>query len=258
MGPRFAGKSIVVTGASIGMGRETARRFAAEGGAVLINYVKSEAEAEKTRDDIAKAGGRAAICQGDVSREADANRVVGTAMKEFGRLDILINNAGVTSFIPFSDLEAAGPEVWERIYLTNVVGSFLCARAAAAEMRKSGGGVIVNNASIAGSRPAGSSIPYCCSKAALIHLTRCLAATLGPDIRVNSVSPGMIDDTRWNVGRSDYDPVQAHELGVEQSLLKRTGFAADVAAAILFLASDEAAFITGIDILVDGGRFFKT
>ncbi|MDR1518851.1 MAG: glucose 1-dehydrogenase [Planctomycetota bacterium] len=254
---RFANKSVIVTGASIGMGRETAKRFAAEGAAVLVNYAKAEKDARQTADDIVKAGGRAALCQGDVSKESDAKKIVATAVGEFGKLDILINNAGVTSFIPFQDLDAAGPDVWERLYATNVVGSFLCARAAAAEMRKTGGGVIVNNASIAGQRANGSSIPYCCSKAALIHLTHCLASTLGPDIRVNSVSPGVIDDTRWNAGRSNFDAAKAHASGVEQSLLKRTGKAGDIAAAILFLASDEASFCTGIDLLVDGGRSYK-
>ncbi|MDR1534524.1 MAG: SDR family oxidoreductase [Planctomycetota bacterium] len=254
---RFANKSVIVTGASAGMGGEAARRFAREGAAVLLNYAKSEKDALETVSGIVKAGGKAAACQGDVSRPADAKRIVETAVKEFGRLDILINNAGITSFLPFADLEAATPEVWERIYAVNVVGAHLCATAAAAEMRKTGGGVIVNNASLAGSRPAGSSIPYCCSKAALIHLTRCLAVALGPEIRVNSVSPGLIEDTRWNLGRANYDAARAHDSGVELSLVKRTGTAADVAAAILFLASDEASFCTGVDLLVDGGRFYK-
>lgn len=254
---RFKNKVVLVTGASAGMGMETARRFAEEGAAVAVNYARSEKEATALVMDIRKAGGRALACPGDVGKDGDARRLVSDVVKEFGRLDILVNNAGITSFIPFADLEAAGPEVWERLYSTNVVGAFLCARAAAAAMRGNGGGVIINNASIAGHRANGSSIPYCCSKAALLHLTRCLASALGPEIRVCSVSPGLIEGTRWNADRTGYDAAKAHEIGVNLSLLRRTGASGDIAKAILFLASDDASFCTGVDLLVDGGRAFK-
>ena len=253
----FQGKSVIITGASVGMGRETAVQFAAHGAKVLVNYAKAEKDAAETVDRIKKAGGAAVLCQGDVSKEADAERIVNEAVKAFGRLDILVNNAGVTAFIPFEDLDAASPEVWLRLYSTNVMGAFLCARAAAKAMKKTGGGVIINNASVSGHRPQGSSIPYCTSKAALLHMTRCLAKALGPEIRVNSVSPGFIEDTRWNVGRSNYDSAAAHSQGEDLSLLKRVGAAADIAKAILYLASDDASFCTGIDLLVDGGRAYK-
>ncbi len=253
----FENKVVIVTGASVGMGREAAKQFAARGAKVVVNYAKAETDARATVEAIRKAGGAAVPCQGDVSRDEDARRIVQTAVKEFGRLDILVNNAGATCFIPFDDMEAASPEVWQKLYATNVTGSFLCARAAAPEMRKTGGGAIVNNASFSGQRPAGSSIPYCCSKAALLHLTRCLAVSLAPDIRVNSVSPGFIEDTRWNDGRANYDPAAAHNQAIELSLVKRVGSAADIAAAILYLASDEASFCTGVDLRVDGGRYYK-
>lgn len=253
----FKDKVVIVTGASVGMGRETAKQFAANGAKVLVNYAKADADAAAVVETIRRAGGVAVACQGDVAKEGDAERIVATAVKEFGRLDILINNAGVTAFIPFGDLASATPDVWLRLYSVNVMGAFLCARAAAPAMRKTGRGVIINNASVSGHRPNGSSIPYSCSKAALLHLTSCLAVTLSPEIRVNSVSPGFIEDTRWNLGRANYDPTKAHDAAVEQSLAKRAGSAAEVAAAILFLASDEAAFCSGVDLLVDGGRFFK-
>ena len=253
----FTGKSVVVTGASAGMGREAAIQFAAHGAKVLVNYTSAAEAAEETRDIIAKAGGTAVVCKGDVSREEDADRIIKTAVDEFGRVDVLINNAGVTSFIPFQDLESATPEVWLRLYSVNVMGAFLCVRAAAREMKKTGGGVIINNASVSGHRPQGSSIPYCSSKAAVLHMTRCLAIALGPEIRVCSVSPGYIKDTRWNAGRENFDADKAVADGVELSLLKKVGTAAEVAAAMLYLASDGADFCTGIDILVDGGRFFK-
>lgn len=253
----FQGKSVIVTGASAGMGREAAVQFAARGAKVVVNYAKAKDQADETLALVAKAGGVAVPCQGDVSKEEDAERIVQTAVKEFGRLDILINNAGTTAFIPFADLEAATPEVWMRLYAVNVMGSFLCARAAAREMRKTGGGVIINNASVSGHRPQGSSIPYCSSKAAVLHMTRCLAVTLGPEIRVCSVSPGFIEDTRWNTGRENFDAAKAHEDGIKLSLSGRVGSVSDIASAMLYLASDEAGFCTGIDLLVDGGRFFK-
>ncbi|MCC8191165.1 MAG: SDR family oxidoreductase [Planctomycetes bacterium] len=253
----FTGKAVIVTGASIGMGRETAVQFAARGAKVVVNYARAEDQAQETLATIQQAGGTAVLCQGDVSREEDAARIVATAVDAFGRLDVLVNNAGTTAFIPFTDLDAATPEVWTRLYATNVMGAFFCARAAASAMRKTGGGVIINNASVSGHRPQGSSIPYCSSKAALLHLTRCLAVALGPDIRVCSVSPGYIEDTRWNRDRPGHDPAAAHQTAVELSLLKRVGASADVAGAILYLASDAAGFVTGIDVLVDGGRQFR-
>jgi 3-oxoacyl-[acyl-carrier protein] reductase len=254
----FTNKSVIVTGASVGMGRAAAMKFGKLGAKVVVNYARAEADAAETVAAIRSAGGTAILRQGDVSKEEDCKKIVAAAVREFGRLDILVNNAGTTAFIPFADLDAATPEVWTRLYSVNVVGAFMMARAAAREMRKTGGGVVINNASVSGHRPRGSSIPYCSSKAALLHLTSCLAVALGPDIRVNSVSPGFIEDTRWNADRKDYDAHQAHDDAVEQSLLKRTGGADDVADAILFLASDQSAFCTGIDVVVDGGRYYRT
>lgn len=253
----YRGKSVVVTGASIGIGRETAIQFAEQGARVLVNYASSRELAEETVAAISKAGGVAVPCQGDVSKAEDADRIIQTAVREFGGVDILINNAGVTAFIPFQDLDAADAETWLRLYSINVMGAFFCARAAAREMRKAGAGVIINVSSIAGQRASGSSIPYCSSKAALLHLTRCLAATLAPEIRVCSVSPGVIEDTRWNAGRVNYDAAKAHDIAAAESLVGDTGKSRDIADAILYLASDAARFCAGIDLLVDGGRSYR-
>ncbi len=253
----FKDKVVVVTGASAGMGRETAKRFGAAGAKVVVNYASAEKEADATVDAIRKAGGTAIACKADVSQQADAERLIAAAVKEYGRIDILINNAGVTRFIPFDDLDAASPEVWQKLYSINVIGSFNCARAAAKEMKKVGGGVIVNLASISGHRAAGSSIPYSVSKAAVLQMTRCLAIALAPDIRVCSVSPGYIEDTRWNAGRENFDAGKAAENAAQHTLLKRTGTAAEVADAVLYIASDQARYCTGNDLLVDGGRFFR-
>ena len=253
----FTNKSVIVTGASVGMGREIAAQFAARGAQVVVNYTKAENEAAKTLDIIKKAGGAAVIKQADVSNEKEADDLVATAVKEFGKVDILVNNAGITSFIPFNDLEAQNPDVWNKLYAVNVLGPFFCARAASRVMLKAGSGVIINNATVSGTRPSGSSIPYCTSKAALLHMSSCLAVSLAPTIRVNCVSPGMIGDTRWNADVSNFNPEKYEELAFATSLLQRSGKAKDIAAAVLFLASDEASFITGVDLRVDGGRFFK-
>lgn len=253
----FKDKVAVVTGASVGMGKEIAVQFAAKGAKVVVNYVAAEADAQDTVNRIRDAGGEAISCRADIARDADAVRLIAAAVKEYGRLDILVNNAGVSKHIPFADLDAADDDLWHRIHDINVLGTFHCVRAAAKEMQKSGGGSIVNLTSVSGFRPVGSSLPYCASKAALIQLTSCLAVALGPGIRVNSVSPGAIEDTRWNAGRKDFDAAKAHAQNVEKSVLRRGGRSLDIAHAVLYLCSEEASFITGVDIPVDGGRALK-
>lgn len=251
----FKGKTVIVTGGSAGIGREAAIRFAARGASVVVNYVSSEQDARETLSLIESEGGTAMICQANVSKVEDAERLVATAAAAYGRVDVLINNAGATSFVPYADLDALTPEVWERIYSVNVFGAFYCSRAAAKEMKKNGGGSIVNNASLSGHRTVGSSIPYATSKAAVLHLTRCLAVTLGPDVRVNSVTPGYISDSRWSKGRENFDAEAFNAKTASITPMKRTGSVEDIAKAMVFLASDEATFITGTDLRVDGGRF---
>ncbi len=253
----FSGKVVIVTGASAGMGKSSAIKFGQRGAKVVVNYASSEQRAMETVNEIVNNGGQAIAIQADVGDKASAERLVKETVAKYGGLDILINNAGTTKFIPFADLDAAEPEIWNQLYTTNVIGSFLCARAAAKEMKKVGGGSIVNNASVSGHRPNGSSIPYVVSKAAVLQMTRALAVALGPDIRVNSVSPGYIADTLWTAKRENFDRDKTIADAAEASLLKRTGTADEVADAMLFLASDHAKFITGEDILVDGGRQFK-
>jgi len=163
----------------------------------------------------------------------------------FGRLDVLVNNAGTTQVIPHGDLEAASPDVWRRIFDVNVIGTWQLTVAAVPHLRSAGAGQVVNVSSVAGDRPTGSSIPYACSKAAVSHMTRLLANVLGPDIRVNAVAPGLVD-TPWT---ADWD--LPRQFVTAQAPLQRTATPEDVAEVILGLA--RSAYVTGEVVLVDGG-----
>ncbi len=246
-------KVVIGTGASVGIGRAAAVALGGQGAKVVVNYVSARDSAQETADAVAAAGGQAVLCQADVSKEADAKRLVEFAVSTYGRLDVLVNNAGITAFIPFSDLDSATAEVWDRLYRTNVEGAFFCSREAAKVMKAQGKGSIINLSSRAGMRPVGSSIPYSVSKAAVLHLTECLAATLAPEIRVNCVSPGTIGGTRWNAGRVGFDEEAYRKNAESHTPLGRLGEPDDIAKAILYLASDDSCFCTGINIPVDGG-----
>jgi 3-oxoacyl-[acyl-carrier protein] reductase len=246
-------QSILITGASVGIGRQIAVAFAKRGAQIVINYKKSEEDARETQRLVEEAGGKGYLIQADVSDESEAARLVNEAAKMMGGLDVLVNNAGVTKFIPFSDLDSATAEVWDSIYKTNVESIFFCCRAAAKIMElQDAGGSIINLASVSGMMPRGSSIPYAVSKAAIIHLTKCLAQVLAPSIRVNSVSPGVIENTRWNKDNPHFD-LKKYQANAENTPLKRLGEPEDIANAVCFLASEAAGFITGVNLPVEGG-----
>lgn len=249
----FHDKIVLVTGAAVGIGRETASAFAAEGATVIVNYSRSEQEALETCRVIRESGGRAYPIQADVSQEDDVLRMMREIESRFGHLDILVNNAGITDFIPFPDLDKANAEVWDRLYNVNVKGVFFCCREAAKLMSGRNGANIVNLSSQAGMRAMGSSIPYSVSKAAVIHLTQCLAVALAPGIRVNCVSPGVIENTRWNAGRKDFSPEENRRENSAHIPLRRLGQPKDVAEAILFLAG-KGDYCNGTILPVDGGR----
>lgn len=249
----FQGKSVIVTGGSSGIGRDIAVEFARRGANVTVNFASSEAKARETLELLEKAGGRGVLAKGDVSVEQQVETVVGTAADAFGGVDVLVNNAGRTAFVPFDRVEDITGKMWQDILGVNVVGTFFVARAAARHMKERGGSII-NVASIAGHRPNGSSIPYCTSKSAILMLTKCLAKGLGPKVRVNSVSPGYIAETGWNDSRSPEDTEAAVRHATETAAVKRTGIPDDIVGAVLYLASDASSFCSGMDILVDGGR----
>jgi ketoreductase RED2 len=180
-----------------------------------------------------------------VADEGQARHLIEEVVARFGRLDVLVNNAGTTQVIPHGDLEAASPDVWRRIFDVNVIGTWQLTVAAVPHLRSAGAGQVVNVSSVAGDRPTGSSIPYACSKAAVSHMTRLLANVLGPDIRVNAVAPGLVD-TPWT---ADWD--LPRQFVTAQAPLQRTATPEDVAEVILGLA--RSAYVTGEVVLVDGG-----
>lgn len=253
------GKSTVVTGSAVGVGREVAVLFAKEGASVVVNYSKSKAEAEETAERARRAatGGKVEVVQADVASEADARRLVQAAVDAFGRLDVLVNNAAITRFVDFEDLDGLTEDVWDVLYDTNVKGTFWCARAAAQAMKvqEPQGGSIINLSSMSGIRATGSSIAYCCSKASVIHMTKCLARAVGPwNVRVNCVAPGGISDTRWQANRTTPAPPASPGANPATGTpMGRISTPADVASAVLWLAYG-APLTTGDVITVDGGR----
>ena len=247
-----AGKAAVVTGGGTGVGRATALELARRGCSVLINYSRSKDDAEQTAADISAFGVRGLAIQADVRDDAACRRMMDTAVREFGRLDILVNNAGVTSFIKHVDLEAVQLEDWNRIFSTNVIGVFQCARAAREALLASGNGEIVNVSSVAGIAATGSSIPYCASKAAVNSLTVTLARVFAPTVRVNAVAPGFIT-TRWlqdGLGADAYE--QAKQRTEDHVLLHKVCTAEDVAGAIVNVITGPD-LMTGNIIPLEGG-----
>ena len=247
-------QKVLVTGASVGIGRETAVAFAQQGAQVVINYKSSEADAQETLRLVEAAGGKGFLAKADVADEAAAAALIREADRLMGGLNVLVNNAGITHFIPFDNLDAATAEIWDNLYKINVESIFFCSREAAKIMPE--GSCIINLASISGMLPRGSSIPYSVSKAAIIHLTKCLAGVLAPKIRVNSVSPGVIQNTRWNATNDsfDMDKYQAMADGIP---MKRLGEPGDIAHAVVYLASKEASYVTGVNLPVEGGISVK-
>jgi 3-oxoacyl-[acyl-carrier protein] reductase len=246
-----SGKAAIITGGGTGVGRATTLALARLGCHVLVNFSRSSAEAEQTAIDAQALGASSFAHRADVSVDQDCRAMVAAAIERFGRLDVLVNCAGTTEFVPAEELERVTDEMWDRIFAVNVKGPFQCARAAKDAMLASGGGCIVNVSSVAARLASGSSIPYCASKAALDNVTVALARVLAPSIRVNGVAPGFIAG-RWlqqGLGPA-YDRVKSN---FEQQMpLQKVCTPDDVAAAILSLITGSD-LITGQTLTVDGG-----
>jgi 3-oxoacyl-[acyl-carrier protein] reductase len=192
----LAGRVALVTGGATGLGRAIALGLARDGSAVAVNYSRSKAEADETVDEIEALGRRAVAVCADVADDAAVGAMAETVEDALGPIEILVNNAGTTEYIPFADLDGATPAVWERLLRVNLVGAFACVQAAVPQMRRAGAGRILNVASISAFTATGSSIPYVASKSGLVSLTQCLARALAPDVQVNGVAPGWMA-TRW-------------------------------------------------------------
>jgi len=248
---RLPDKVALVTGGADGIGAATAELLAEHGASVVIGDIDDRGGAE-VRDRIIAAGGKAVFVHADISRPGDAGSLVTSAEIAFGRLDILVNDAA--AFV-LKGIEAT-PEDWHRSLDVNVIGTAMVTRAAVSLMRKGGGGAIVNLASISSFVAQPAFVTYSATKAAILQMTRNLALDLAPDgIRVNCVCPGTIltrasRDHMERVGMTLDDFVAAE---APKHLLNRVGTPREVANAILFLASDDASFITGTHLMVDGG-----
>ena len=244
---RLRGKVALVTGSATGIGRAAALEFAREGADVVVNYSRSEAEAKQTQADCAALNVRALLVRADCADEAEVKDLVARAVDELGGVDILVNNAGTTRFVPLPEIDELDDSDWDRIFQLNVKGAFYATRACVPSMRKRGGGLVVNIASVAGLTGAGSSIPYAVSKGAMITLTKSLAKALAPDIRVNAIAPGIVT-TRWVAGREDHV-----ERYAKDTPLERAATAEDCARIVVSFAI-YGTFLTGEVTLVDGGR----
>jgi 3-oxoacyl-[acyl-carrier protein] reductase len=247
----LAGKVAIVTGGGTGVGRATALALGARGCAVAVNYSRSREQAERTAEEVRALGPRAIALQADVTDDGACRTLVEATLRELGRLDVLVNNAGTTVFVPHGDLDALHDDDWQRVLAVNLLGPFHCARAARGAMEAAGAGAIVNVSSVAGIAGIGSSIAYCASKAALNNLTVTLARALGPRIRVNAVAPGFIegDWLRQGLGPG-YESVKRAIEG--RAPLRRVCTPEDVAAAILGLVAGSE-LVTGQVLAVDGG-----
>src|SRR6266852_3699333 len=248
----IGGRVAIVTGGGTGIGRAVGVRLARAGAAaVVVNYSRSEDEAKATVKEIESLGAKAHAHKADVSYDPQVVAMIDETVKRFGRLDVLVNNAGTTHFIPHSNLDALTDEVWNDILGVNLKGTFFCCRAAAPELRKQRG-AIVNVASVAGHRAVGSSIAYGVSKAGILQLTRALALALAPEVRVNSVSPGQVS-TRWFRQRFGDEATAALESSVAEGTPMRAIATPDqVAQALMALVEND--IVTGQDLGVDGGR----
>lgn len=248
MSKKLTGKVAIVTGASKGLGASIAAQLAAEGAAVVVNYATSKQGAERVVAEILRHGGKAAAIQANMNNQVDIQRLFSETLKIFGKLDILINNAGVYEFAP---IEEVTPEHFHKMFDLNVLGLLLASREAVKYFGASGGS-IVNISSVASTAAGPNLSVYCATKAAVDVITKCLGMELGArNIRVNAVNPGMVEtEGTLSQGIIDSDFRKQTE---SRTPLGRIGKPQDIAPAVVFLASDDAAWITGETLFISGG-----
>ena len=249
---RFQGKTVIVTGGGTGIGEAICHRFADEGANVLIAELETD-NGEATAANINANSGTAVFCETDTSNSDSVRSMIACAVKHFGTVDILVNNAATFVFGKVEDVTDAD---WARVFGVNVIGYANTVREVLPTFRKAGGGAVVNIASVSSFIAQPEFIPYNASKGAVAQLTRCLAMDLAPDnIRVNAVCPGSIKTraTDMHIASLGLDREQSYIDFGQDALMKRMGEPREIASVVAFLASDDASYMTGTHVVVDGG-----
>ena len=247
MSDELEGKVSLVTGGSGDIGSAIAKRLGQSGSTVVITYVGAEDLANQTVDKIKAEGGNASALRLDQRDPNEIEAIISQVSQDQGRLDILVNNAAWNIGIPFPNLEELTAEIWDRVLETNLRAPFLLARAAASLLKADGGGHIVNISSAGGISPGSSSIAYSSSKAGLNHLTRCLAVAMSPDVAVNCVAPGLVENTRM----ANRLPDAVSNAARKQAILGKVGQTEDIAEQVLTFVTSTS--VTGQTIVIDGG-----
>ena len=247
MSDELEGKVSLVTGGSGDIGSAIAKRLGQSGSTVVITYVGAEDLASQTVDEIKAEGGNASALRLDQRDPNEIEAIISQISQDQGRLDILVNNAAWNIGIPFPNLEELTAEIWDRVLETNLRAPFLLARAAASLLKAEGGGHIVNISSAGGISPGSSSIAYSSSKAGLNHLTRCLAVAMSPDVAVNCVAPGLVENTRM----ANRLPDAVSNAARKQAILGMVGQTEDIAEQVLTFVTSTS--VTGQTIVIDGG-----
>jgi len=256
------GLCAIVTGSASGLGAATAAILAKGGARIVINYSSSQKEAEQTADLCRSAGGDVVVVQGDVSRDEDCRKIAAAAAP-WGRLDVLVNNAGTTKHVPHDNLDGLSSEDFQRLFGVNAIGPFQMVRAARSLLEagaKASGRAssVVNISSVAGISGIGSSVAYAASKGALNTMTLSLARALAPLIRVNAVCPGYIDTPWFTKGRGVEGAAKVRDAVIAKVPLKRASTAEDVAALVCFLATSQSGNMTGEVVRMDAGLHLIT
>ncbi len=249
-------KVVLVTGGGTGLGKAISLAMAAEGANIAIGYSRSKDDVTATVKEIQALGVKAIAVKADVRDSKAVDAMVKKVMDEYGQIDVLVNNAAISVLIPFADLDKVKESDWDNLLATNVKGPFFCTRAVVPIMKKQGHGRIVNIGTSSAIRPEGSSIPYVASKAALHHMSVCLARAFAPEITVNVVAAGSMPTRWWSLLTGKPDTEERKQKAREESLLKRFAEVEDVAAAVVMTAKNDS--MSGEVVVVDAGACMQT
>ena len=244
------GTVAVITGGSGGLGGRICNALADEGANVVVLYNTGRKQAEANVEELLNKGVDAIAITCDVTDQDRVSSAIEETLRKFGKIDILVNDAGYNKWIPFSDLDSMTHEEWTKIFDVNLTGPMFCIKAVVPTMRERGIGRIINISSVAGLEPTGSSIPYAVAKSALIHLTKCMAVGLGPEIQVNCIAPGFLEGTKM----SDNLEPEYQQQAVDKAVLKRAADKDDVAMQVVSFCKTDS--ITGQTLAIDSGRIF--